>query len=120
MLTKLREMGMLPAGWHFGSGETPSSPAIETAVGLWATFKNPLLPGDVFPGEDGSVLLVFYRDDRCVELTIDPQGLVRNLGIERGRGFDFEAVAQLSNPSRADIQTALECLAGQADYDQNA
>lgn len=118
LLAKLHELTNLPNGWHFGEGIPPQPSAVRIARKI---YKHPVsfgLQADVFPGEDGSLSLVFYAGELCVEINISPDGTL-NLSVEEGEGFDFEELRSISNASFDEAIAEVGLLANSNIWDSS-
>lgn len=110
LLVKFQELANLPKGWRFGEGSPPTPIALTEAKRIYQNVSPVLrLKADAFPGEDGSVTLVFYSGDTCAELFIAPTGEI-DLSVEQGEGFDFQEIRDISNASIGDVIRELENL----------
>ena len=109
-LIKLEETANLPRGWRFGEGVPPTKQAIDLARSIYQKFAFLRLKADVFPVVNGSLLLVFYAGETCVELAISHVGKI-DLAVEEGKGFDFQEVEGIPNATHADITRAILFLA---------
>lgn len=98
LLTKLQELADLPDGWRFGEGGPPKPATLRTAREIYRRVGTPPLKADAFPGADGSLTLVFYADERCVEIVVARNGKI-NVSVEEGKGFDFREIKNLSDAS---------------------
>lgn len=109
-LIKFEETANLPYGWRFGKGLPPAKQAVTIARTLYEEFSFLRLKADIFPGVDGSLSLVFYAGETCVELDISPRGLI-DLYKQEGKGSDFQEVDRISGALLSDVTTALVSLA---------
>lgn len=103
VLSKIRELENLPRGWRFGKGIPPTTHAADVARSLYQEFAFLQLKADAFPGVDGSLSLVFYAGETCMELDISPKGGI-DLYVEEGKGFDFRVVKDIANVSSVEIR----------------
>ena len=110
LLTKLQELADLPDGWRFGEGIPPRSTVIHIAQKIYQRLADFRLRADAFPGIDGSLTLVFYADERCVEIYISQDGRL-DLSVEEGEGFDFREVKDISNASVSNAVEEVRLLA---------
>jgi hypothetical protein len=110
VLVKIQELANLLPGWRFGKGIPPTPFAVIKVKDIYRVGSEFRLKADVFPGENGSLTLVFYSGDTCVELYVSPDGVV-DLSVEQGEGFDFEELQDQSDASIADIRNNLLLLA---------
>lgn len=110
LLAKLRELADLPAGWRFGEGVPPRPVALHTARHICHHLADFRLKADVFPGADGSLSLVYYAGERCVEIYISQDGGL-DLSVEEGEGFDFREIASQANASIHDAIVQVTLLA---------
>jgi hypothetical protein len=102
LLVKLQELANLPAGWRFGKGAPPTAKAIAMARDIYHMTAVLRVKADVFPGSDGSLALVFYSGETCLELCISPIGQV-DLGVEEGIGFNFRETKDIPDASIGEI-----------------
>ena len=98
LLIKLEELARLPDGWRFGEGIPPQPTVIHTAREIYQRLADFRLQADVFPGVDGSLSLVFYAEERCVEIHVSQDKGI-NISVEDGEGFDFREIKEISNVS---------------------
>ena len=98
LLTKLEELAALQDGWRFGEGIPPRPEAIHTVQEIYQQLANFQLQADVFPGADGSLTLVFYAEERCIEIHVSQDREI-NISVEEGEGFDFREIKEISNVS---------------------
>ena len=74
---KIEALSKLPAGWHYGSGESISAHVIDAVKRLHAVANHfGITETDVFPGSDGDVMLVVYRGDDDFSLRVCKDGRV--------------------------------------------
>ena len=97
LLEKLASLADLPQGWHFGEGIAARPKAVAVAKEIYRKLDKPNAT-DVFPGMDGSLALVFYFGNRCVEISISPTGRL-DLAVEEGMGFGYREVVTKSDSS---------------------
>lgn len=109
-LMKLEETANLSYGWRFGKGLPPAKRAVAVARTLYQEFSFLRLKADIFPGVDGSLSLIFYVDETCVELDISPQGTI-DLYTQEGKGSDFQEVENILGAVITEVTTALVSLA---------
>jgi hypothetical protein len=75
--SKLRQFRSLQAGWHYGEGKAIDPASLERALDLYqAAIRLAPYEMDAFPGLNGEVVLTVYREDRCLEFTLEPNGTV--------------------------------------------
>ena len=110
LLGKLQELADLPDGWRFGEGIPPRPTVIHTAQEIYQQLADFRLKADAFPGVDGSLSLVFYAHERCVEIYISQDGKL-DLSVEEGEGFDLEEITAISDASIADVINQVTLLA---------
>ena len=110
LLAKLQELADLPDGWRFGEGIAIDPAVLHTAQDIYRRLANFPLKADAFPGTDGSLSLVFYSDDRCVEICISQDGGL-DLAVEEGEGFDFRETEAIPNASFQDVLYQITLLA---------
>ena len=110
LLGKLQELADLPNGWRFGEGIPPPPTVIHTAREIYQRLADSRLQVDAFPGVDGSLSLVFYANERCVEIYISQDGKL-DLSVEEGEGFDFREITTISNASVLDVMNQVTLLA---------
>ena len=91
LIKKLEELAKLPDGWHYGEGVSPSGMAIEIAKSIYENVRVLSIQADVFPGTDGSLSIVFYEGDSCIEILISASGEL-DLTKEVGKGSEFEEI----------------------------
>ena len=109
LLTKLEELADLQDGWRFGEGIPPRPTAIHTAQEIYQRLAGFRLKADAFPGIDGSLSLVFYAAERCVEIDISQDGKL-TLSVEEGEGFDFEEIKTVPNATIFDVMKQVSLL----------
>ena len=114
LLTKLKELANLPDGWRFGEGVPPQPPALDTAQEIYRQLASLRLKADAFPGVDGSLTLVFYADERCVEVQISRNGEI-SVCVEEGEGFDFQEIEDIENASIDNVVKEVRLLAQRLD-----
>lgn len=107
---KLRGFSSLSEGWHFGEGHGPTITAMKVAAQVLRASSGLHVSSDVFPGTNGSVAVAFYRDERCVEVTVDPDGGLA-VFVEEGLGFSFHLVCEIPQAKWSDIILQLTALA---------
>lgn len=110
---KLKALLRLPVGWNFGDGVPATREAVGGAIAIWQQYRPFGIVADVFPGEQGSVLLVFYCGESCLELTISPKGDVVDLSSQTGIGFEFNEQSRIESASECEIRTEIQNLMGQ-------
>jgi len=91
IMNKVEEVGRLPVGWNYGEGGPAHPRVIEKAKEFYRLCKLSDVEAevDVFPSPDESIVIAFYRDDICVEVTINVDGSFDVL-VEKGKGFDYD------------------------------
>ena len=73
---KIQAFGHFRAGWSHAEGVPFARLVIEQAAGL-AQLSNKLgLRTDAFPGLDGEIMVVIYRKNYAIELTVEVDGTV--------------------------------------------
>ena len=89
-IRKLARFAFLPKGWNFGEGGPIDRHTISSAARI-ANFSCGLgfERSNAFPGVSGEILIAFYKDDQCVEVT-----------LETGRPITIV----LESPERDDIE----------------
>lgn len=107
---KLHKLASLPNGWRYGTGIPPQEVAINTAQEIYRHLVDLKLQADVFPGEDGSLSLVFYKEEKCVETNISRYGTI-NIDVEDGEGFDYEVIKTVENASINEVAEQVILLA---------
>ncbi len=110
LLTKLQELANLPDGWRFGEGVSPQPYTLRRAQEIYQQVAYLRLKADAFPGADGSLSLVFYADERCVEIYISPDGKL-DLSVEEGEGREFQEIKNTSDVSIANVVEEVSRLA---------
>ncbi len=101
LLAKLQELADLPDGWRFGEGIPPRPQAIDKARAIYRRLALLWLKADVFPSADGSVCLVFYAGERCVEIQVSQTGTL-DVCVEQGKGADFQEIKDIPDASMAE------------------
>ncbi len=114
LLAKLKELADLPDGWRFGEGVPPQPPALDTAQEIYRQLAYLRLKADAFPGVDGALTLVFYADERCVEVQISRNGEI-SVCVEEGEGFDFQEIEDIENASIDNAVKEVRLLAQRLD-----
>lgn len=114
LLTKLQELADLPDGWRFGEGISPQPAVLHKAEEIYQLTASLRLRADAFPGADGSLSLVFYVEERCVEIHISRNGKI-NLCVEEGEGFTFQESKDISDASVAEAVEQVLLLAQKLD-----
>ena len=114
LLAKLQELADLPDGWRFGEGVPPRPQALDRAREIHRQAASLRLKADAFPSADGSVNLVFYAGERCVEIYVSQTGTI-NVSVEEGEGFDFREIKKISNASITDAVEEVNFLAQKSD-----
>ena len=111
LLLKLRELAELPEGWQYGEGIPPLEQVIQTAEEIYNKLSFFQFQVDAFPGLDGSLSLVFYSDQRCVEIDISQDGKL-NLSMEDGKGYEYEEIESIPDASFQDVMNQVTHLDG--------
>ena len=114
LLGKLQELADLPDGWRFGEGIPPQPTVIHTALEIHQRLAGFRLKADAFPSVDGSLSLVFYAHERCVEIYISQDGKL-DLSVEEGEGFDFREINEIADASITDVVEEVLLLARKSE-----
>lgn len=109
LLAKLQELAALPNGWRFGEGVPPHPTTLDNAREIYRMVASRGLKADAFPGSDGSLILVFYANERCVEISIAQDGRM-NVCVEEGEGADFQEIKEIPNALLADAVEEINLL----------
>ena len=109
LLKKLAELASLPAGWDYGDGIPTRREVTRTAIGLYRHMAKSGLKVDAFPWPNGSVSLVFYRGDMCVEVNIFTQDTY-DVVVEKGYGFEYDVMSEISDASLDDVEQAIATI----------
>lgn len=109
LLAKLQELAALPNGWRFGEGIPPHPTTLDNAREIYRMVASRGLKADAFPGSDGSLILVFYANERCVEISIAQDGRM-NVCVEEGEGADFQEMKEIPNAPLADAVEEINLL----------
>ena len=109
LLTKLDKLASLPAGWHYGDGSPTRHEVTTTAISLYHQMAKFGLKADAFPWPNGSLSLVFYSGDMCVEINIHSQD-EWDLIVEKGYGFEYDEIHDVSDASLEDIERAITTI----------
>lgn len=109
LLAKLQELAALPNGWRFGEGVPPHPTTLDNAREIYRMVASHGLKADAFPGSDGSLILVFYANERCVEISIAQDGGM-NVCVEEGEGTDFQEIKEIPNALLADAVAEINLL----------
>jgi hypothetical protein len=110
---KLQELSQLRPGWHFGEGVPSSRRSVATAMRIWGECREFGVDGDAFPTLDGSVVLVLYGSERCVEVSINSTDETIQLVTQVGRGFDYEEYRRVERARESDVLEAVSALVGE-------
>ena len=110
LLAKLQALADLPDGWRFGEGVAICSKVLQTARDICERLADCPLKADAFPSADGSLSLVYYAGDRCVETFISRDGSLA-VSVEEGQGFDFSEIETIPNASVEDVLDQVTLLA---------
>ena len=106
LLNKLKELATLPKGWRFGEG-IPTKPEVLIAtLDLYYRIARYDLKADAFPWSNGSVSLVFYERDMCVEISIHERDIY-DVVVEKGYGFEYDILNEIDNASFEDVNEAI-------------
>ena len=106
LLAKLQELAHLPYGWEYGKGK-PTLPHVhKTAGSIYRRLASLQLQVDAFPCADGSLYLVFYSGQRCVEIRIWAHGGI-DLSVEEGIGQDVQELLEKEDISLDGIEKAV-------------
>ena len=112
LLNKLKELASLPDGWHFGEG-VPTRPEVLIAtLDLYYRTARYDLKTDAFPWSNGSVSLVFYERDMCVEISIHERDTY-DVVVEKGYGFEYDILLDIDNASFEDANQAINSIMDQ-------
>jgi hypothetical protein len=88
-----------------------TGPALRRALEVLAFGDAYSLRSDAFQGDDGSVAVAFYQQDRCVEVVIEVNGDMV-LFVEKGVGFTYEVEEVLEPASLSEVAERLQMLSG--------
>ena len=81
---KIESFGELPKGWHYGDGDPAPKDVIDAALQIEAHLRMlGFSHTDAFPGVDGEIMVVGYRGEHDLEVTLN-----------RGAEFEIIHVAQ--------------------------
>lgn len=70
---KIDSFSELPKGWHYGDGEAALKDVIDAALKIEAHLRMiGFSHTDAFPGADGEIMVVGYRGDHDLEVTLIP------------------------------------------------
>src|SRR5262245_51990805 len=102
---KLRALGELPRGWHFGQGVPVAEHSITAADRFLSLAEQLAIRTDVFPGIESECMVAFYQGDYCVRVVIDPDHhhALYGLRVERGKGQNVETVKEDDAASLGDV-----------------
>ena len=109
LLTKLAKLASLPAGWDYGVGIRTRREVTRTAIDLYHHMAKFGLKADAFPWPNGSLSLVFYRGDMCVEVNIHDQDEY-HVVIEKGYGFEYDIMHEIPDASLDDVEQAITTI----------
>jgi hypothetical protein len=105
---KIRSFSRLPIGWHFGSGNAPSSDTIATAL-AWHGFLIRLgfTVTDAFPGAQGEIMVTAYEGPHYIELLLEADNSVSLI-------YELNSIELtcLEQATAAQILSELEAIAG--------
>ena len=104
LLAKLQKLAHLPDGWEYGKGKPTHPHVYKVACSIYQRLASSLwLQADAFPCADGSLYLVFYSGQRCVEIRIWAHGGI-DLSVEEGFGQDFQELLEKEDVSLDEIE----------------
>lgn len=103
VLEKILSFGRLEEGWRYGEGGPASQDVILRAISIAEFGSLQYDETDAFPSVDGSVLVTFYREELCVEITIRPDDSY-DATVEQGTGFDFEVLDEFWGISIGEVR----------------
>ena len=109
LLTKLERLASLPEGWHYGDGSPTRHEITITAIDLYHQMAKYGLKADAFPWPNGSLSLVYYNGDMCVEIDIHSKD-EWDLIVEKGYGFEYDEIHEVSDASFEDIEQAITSI----------
>ena len=111
LIEKIDELAELPNGWRYGEGVSLSDKAIKIAKRIYneISFSWPKPKTDVFPGTDGSLSVVFYKGDSCIEILVSAEGRL-DITKEVGEGFAFEEVESKQDITFNDVIVSISDL----------
>lgn len=73
---KIRGLTRIKSGWHYGEGVAFDDSEINLALQLLDdALKRGYIKSDVFPALNGAILLTFYEEEYCVEITVRKDSL---------------------------------------------
>lgn len=73
-IEKIQNFAKLPVGWDSGAGVPASERLVDDALRLHRSAEARVLETNAFPGTNGSILLTFYAEGECLEITLNPKG----------------------------------------------
>ncbi|MEK6833222.1 MAG: hypothetical protein AABY32_04190 [Nanoarchaeota archaeon] len=75
--TKIRSYSELKDGWNYGSGIPINEAIITKCIKIIAIHFRDNYYINSFPGEDGSIMLLFYikEEDKAIELIVNQRGV---------------------------------------------
>lgn len=101
---KIEEIRELPPGWRYGQGVKFDERVIKAALELNETAKELLLfETDVFPSENGGLLLAIYYDDYHLELMID-QNVLIDISVNR----DDHEIEEVEGQTLEQVKNAIK------------
>lgn len=106
VLEELNSFADLDEGWSYGEGKPIDSIVINKAKRVYKIGKYFLKTVNVFPGVDGSILVVFHTQDHSIEVSVN-EDLTLNVVIEKGIGFDFQVIKEKDNIELKSIENIL-------------
>src|SRR3990172_1105271 len=105
--TKLRELGSLQPGWHYGDGVRISQNLITKAITVaQKAVSFGFFESNAFPGVDGGILVTVYKGNCTFEIRLFPDGRAGFV-----KEVDDEDVAFFENVT---VERAIELLKGEA------
>lgn len=106
ILEQLRELANLPEGWDSGDGIPVKQEVIQTAKKLYERTADWVFKLKMFPCADGTLNLVFCREDVFLEIEIDEDGTF-DVYKEKGKGDNCKLVKHIPNASIEDVNSEL-------------
>ena len=105
--SKIRSFRNLPRGWHYGQGIAISRDIVEKALSIHSFMLTlGFADTNTFPGVGGEILLTFYYNNHCIEVTIEPNGyysIIHEKGTET-----LSSVSETDDP-----ESSLNKMAGE-------
>jgi len=93
IIEELESFSKLEEGWSYGEGGPIPFKVIEIAKKVYKVGSYHINSVNVFPGTDGSILVVFYKEDISIEVVIN-KDLSLDLTLEKGIGFDYNILLE--------------------------